>query len=136
MFQKPLKVRLTSIKVTQSQTDAQINFSSCCGGVTANVGIPNSQFLIYHYFSKIRGIKLDIKVDIFNPALSIAGVKMSWLLFRGLWSRDLLVKTIYSLRKQPSHIERIRKKKEQSETNSILHILHHQEIIEIRLYFY
>ena len=55
-----------------------------------------SQFLNYHYFSKIRGIKPKIdKLTNSTQLYPSLESKKSWLLLRGdLWSRDLLVKTI------------------------------------------
>ena len=52
-----------------------------------------SQYLNYHNFSKVRGIKTKIKKLTNSNQLypSLEPIK-SWLLFRGeLWSRDLLV---------------------------------------------
>ena len=66
--------------------------------VSAYQTIQNSQFLNYHYFSKFRGIRPNIEkltnwIQLYPPLES----KKSWLLYKGdLWSRDLLVKSIYS----------------------------------------
>lgn len=67
---------------------------SDCHGYTKMASAYYSQYLNYHNFSKVRGIKTKIKKLTNSNQLypSLEPIK-SWLLFRGeLWSRDLLVK--------------------------------------------